>query len=163
MTGRSGKKEMKRIKQMAALFCAAALLALAISACGGKAPAVDIDQLAGELLEQAGFEDQLTELDDGMVSALYGVEGAQEQRVYLSSGATAEEMAVFLFSTEEEAQAAEAALRQRLESRKSDFANYMPDEAERLENAVLERKDCWVVLCVSSGDAAREIIEKYLG
>lgn len=147
----------------AALVWAVLLLALTISACGGKTQAVDVDQLAGELLEQAGFEDELTELDESMVSALYGVEGAQEQKVYLSSGATAEEVAVFRFATEEEAQAALAVLEQRLESRKTDFANYMPDEAARLENAVLKCSGCYVALCVSAGDTAKEIISSYLG
>ena len=139
------------------------LLALVVSACGGKTQAVDVNQLAGELLEQVDFEDELTELDESMVSALYGVEGAQEQKVYLSSGATAEEVAVFRFATEEEARAALAVLEQRLESRRTDFANYMPDEAARLENAVLECSGCCVALCVSAGDTAKEIISSYLG
>ena len=139
------------------------LLALVVSACGGKTQAVDVNQLASELLEQVDFEDELTELDESMVSALYGVEGAQEQKVYLSSGATAEEVAVFRFATEEEAQAALAVLEQRLESRRTDFANYMPDEAARLENAVLECSGCCVALCVSAGDTAKEIISSYLG
>lgn len=139
------------------------LLALVVSACGGKTQAVDVNQLASELLEQVDFEDELTELDESMVSALYGVEGAQEQKVYLSSGATAEEVAVFRFATEEEAQAALAVLEQRLESRRTDFANYMPDEAARLDNAVLECSGCCVALCVSAGDTAKEIISSYLG
>ena len=147
----------------AALVWAALLLALTISACGGKTQAVDVDQLAGELLEQVAFEDELTELDESMVAALYGVENAQEQKVYLSGGATAEEVAVFRFATEEEAQAALAVLEQRLESRRTDFANYMPDEAARLDNAVLERSGCFVALCVSAGDTAKEIISSYLG
>lgn len=147
----------------AALVWAVLLLALTISACGGKTQAVDVDQLAGELLEQVGFGDELTELDESMVAALYGVENAQEQKVYLSGGATAEEVAVFRFATEEEAQAALAVLEQRLESRRTDFANYMPDEAARLDNAVLERSGCFVALCVSAGDTAKEIISSYLG
>lgn len=141
----------------------AVLLALTVSACGGKTQTVDVNQLADELLEQVEFEDELTELDDSMVAALYGVENAQEQKVYLSSGATAEEVAVFRFATEEEAQTGLTAMEQRLESRKTDFANYMPDEAARLENAVLECSGCYVVLCVSAGDTAKEIISRYLG
>ena len=76
---------------------------------------------------------------------------------------TAEEVAVFRFATEEEAQACRELLAQRLESRKTDFANYMPDEAARLENGVLMCSGCCVALCVSSGDTAREIISGYLG
>lgn len=147
----------------AALLCGALLLVLMVSACGEKNKTVDVDQLADELLEQVDFEDELTELDDSMVAALYGIEDAEEQRVYLSSGATAEEVAVFRFATEEAAQAGMETLNQRLESRKADFANYMPDEATRLENAVLERSGCYVALCVSAGDEARQIIGNYLG
>ena len=147
----------------AALLCGALLLVLMVSACGEKNKTVDVDQLADELLEQVDFEDELTELDDSMVAALYGIEDAEEQRVYLSSGATAEEVAVFRFATEEAAQAGMGTLNQRLESRKADFANYMPDEAARLENAVLEQSGCYVALCVSAGDEARQIIGNYLG
>ena len=70
---------------------------------------------------------------------------------------------MFRFATEEEAQACRELLAQRLESRKTDFANYMPDEAARLENGVLMCSGCCVALCVSSGDTAREIISGYLG
>lgn len=145
------------------LLCSVMLLALLISACGTKSQTVDVDELTDELLTQVDFEDELTELGKDMIPALYGVEGAVEQRVYMSSGATAEEVAVFLFATEDEAQAGQEALEQRLESRKADFANYMPDEASRLDNAVLERSGCCVALCVSAGDEARQIIEKYFG
>lgn len=149
---------MKRIW----LLCGVMLLALTISACGNKSRTVDIDQLTDELLAQVDFEDELTELGADMIANLYGVEGAVEQRAYMSSGATAEEVAVFLFATEDEAQAGQEALEQRLESRRADFANYMPDEASRLDNAVLERSGCCVALCVSAGDEARQIIGKYL-
>lgn len=151
---------MKRIM----LLCGVLLIALMVSACGNKETAdVDINQLADDLLEKVAFEDELTELDAGMIPDIYGVEGAVEQRVYMSSGATAEEVAVFLFATEEDAQAGQEALEQRLESRKEDFGNYMPDELTRLENAVLKRSGCCVVLCVSSGDEAKEVINSYLG
>lgn len=160
--GRNERKEDRETMKKILLLCGAVLLVLAASACGEKKQTVDIGQLADELLAQVEFEDELTELGDDMIPALYGVEGAVEQRAYLSGGATAEEVAVFRFATEEEAQTALEALQQRLESRKTDFANYMPDEASRLENAVLRSSGCCVVLCVSAGDTAREIISGYL-
>ena len=45
------------------------------------------------------------------------------------------------------------------------FAGYPKsyDEAARLDNAVLERSGCFVALCVSAGDTAKEIISSYLG
>ena len=43
-----------------AALVAALLLLLAASACGART--VDVDQLAGELLERVAFEDELTEL-----------------------------------------------------------------------------------------------------
>lgn len=144
-------------------LCGALLLVLVISACGEKTQTIDINQLADELLDKVDFEDELTELDSSMISALYGVEGAEEQKAYISSGATSEEIAVFRFATEEDAQAGLDALQQRLESRTEDFANYMPDEVSRLENAVLQRSGCYVALCVSAGDEARQIIGAYLG
>ena len=145
------------------LLCSVMLLTLLISACGTKSQTVDVDQLTDELLTQVDFEDELTEVDSGMVATLYGIEGAEEQKVYMSSGATTEEIAVFRFATEKDAQTGLDTLSQRLESRKEDYANYMPDEVTRLENAVLKCSGCYVALCVSSGDEAQQIIGEYLG
>ena len=147
----------------AVLLGAALLLVLAVSACGSKATEVNVEELADKLLEQVDFEDELTEVDSGMVATLYGIEGAEEQKVYMSSGATTEEIAVFRFATEKDAQTGLDTLSQRLESRKEDYANYMPDEGTRLENAVLKCSGCYVALCVSSGDEAQQIIGEYLG
>ena len=147
----------------AVLLGAALLLVLAVSACGSKATDVNVEELADKLLEQVDFEDELTEVDSGMVATLYGIEGAEEQKVYMSCGATTEEIAVFRFATEKDAQTGLDTLSQRLESRKEDYANYMPDEVTRLENAVLKCSGCYVALCVSSDDEAQQIIGEYLG
>ena len=70
------------------LLCSVMLLTLLISACGTKSQTVDVDQLTDELLTQVDFEDELTELGEDMIPALDGVEGAVEQRVYMSRNTT---------------------------------------------------------------------------
>ena len=144
------------------LLCGIVLLALGVSACGTESKTVDIGQLADELLAQVDFEDELTELGEDMIPALYGVEGASEQRVYMSSGATAEEVAVFKFASEQDAMDALAKIEQYIASRKDSFANYIPGEAARLDNAVIRQSGEYLALCVSEGSTAGEIISRYM-
>ena len=57
---------------------------------------VDINALAEELNTGITYQDPLAKLDDDMVGMLYSVDGLVDATVvYMGSGATAEEIAVF--------------------------------------------------------------------
>lgn len=150
------------MKKLILLITAAALL-LTLAACGGKRePVIDIEKLAAELLEKGEFTEELAEVDERIVAALYGVEGAVAQKVYISGGATAEELAIFDFPGDREAKAGLELVRQRLESQKTEFGRYIPAEVPKLEAAVLEQAGKYVIFCVSGGPTAEEIVRSYL-
>lgn len=79
------------------------------------------------------------------------------------SGAYPDELAAFKFTDSESAKAGAEAVRERLESQTALYKDYTPDEAYKLEDAVIIEKDNWVVLAICSDNArAKEIISGLL-
>lgn len=123
---------------------------------------IDIELLSADLLKNAGFTDELSPADAATAEKLYEIDNAVNQYVYISSGATAEEIAVFEFETAADAKAAIPAAQERLAEQKSSYESYMPAEVQKLENAVLKQYGRYLIVCVADGTKAREIIHKYL-
>ena len=103
-------------------LCVALAFTLILAACsGGGAPAgaYDPDATAQALLDSGAFSEALEALDADLISSLYGLESQPEAAaVYTSTGATAEEIAVLVFSTQEEADDARKALEARVSDQK---------------------------------------------
>lgn len=124
-------------------FCAV------LSACGGQngqagagkqtesqtGKQADAGEIGKKLAEALAFEDELTLADEDMAGMLYGIDTAVQSSVYISSGATAEEIAVFEFETEEDCKEAVSLAEQRIEDQKEAFASYVPKEVKRLDGA----------------------------
>lgn len=137
------------------------LLFLLISACG-KERTIDCDALARDLYTQIAFEDELSEIEPDMAKKLYGIQDAVHMSVYISSGATAEEIAVFELPDHPAAKHAQELVEKRIASQKASFERYIPREVERLNHAVVRSEGNYVVLCVSSDDRVTEVLQKYL-
>ncbi len=137
------------------------------SGCSGKDDTadmteIDISSLGSELLEQVEFEDELNLVDDAMVKKLYHIEEFIKAQVYIGSGATAEEIAIFEFDSGEAAAEGLNAAEDRLEEQKENFASYVPKELQKLDNAVVKQAGNYLVVCVSNGDEAEKIIKSYI-
>ncbi len=127
---------------------------------------ISVSDLAKELSEQISFEDKMSPVDKEAVSYLYQFEDGviSEQAVYESTGATAEEIAVFKASSAQKAETVKKAIDARIASQKQGFENYVPKELTKLENPVIEVKGSYVVLCVSNDNKkAEEIIDGHFG
>ena len=136
------------------------VFALMLTGCSSKND-INIEQLATELNEQAKFEDTLTKLDDKMISKVYNIESAKKSIAYVGSGATAEEIALFEFESNNEAKEAYKILSDRIARLKKDYTSYMPKEVARLDKAVIECYQNYLILVVSSDDNVRNIINNY--
>lgn len=134
----------------------------ALTACGKKNISIDMTKLSEDLLAGVPFTDELTQVDEETVEYLYSIDNAVSEIVYIGSGATAEEIAVFQFASEEEAAQALPSVERRIADQKEGFESYIPLEVKRLENAVLEKQGCYIILCVSDGTEAEDIIHGYL-
>ncbi len=142
------------------LLLPAILLSLFFISCNQEKE-IDINQLSSELLQNVTFEDELTQIDAATTAKLYHIENAVNQFVYISSGATAEEIAVFEFSSKDDAAKAVQAAQERLAGQKESYESYMPKEVQKLDNAVLKQTGRYLILCVADGTEAENIINKY--
>lgn len=122
---------------------------------------VDVMVTANKLKNDIIYEDELVDADSGKIEKILGVapDAYKDAKVYISStGATPEEIAVFE-ANDGMAEAIKASLTTRLTNQKNTFTDYKPEQAPKLDNAVLEVRDNYVFFCVSgNSDKAKEII-----
>jgi len=142
------------------VFVLTLVMCLSLFACGSKE--IDVKALADSLKDGITYTDILFDVSDDMISTMYELPETVKGVAYAGSGATAEEVAVFEATDENEAKDVETALKARLDSRADSYASYLPDEVEKIENAVVERCGKYVAMCVSdSPDQASKIISNF--
>lgn len=152
---------MKPMKRSVFSLLLALALILGLSGCGSAGGKLDIQALAEDLLENGEFSDELWKIDDSMVEKLYNVEDYTQALVYVGSGATAEELALFAFPSEDAAARGLQKAQARLESQIGDYRTYLPQEVPKLQNAVVKQWGSFVIVCVSPGSACEEIVARY--
>ncbi len=129
-----------------------AVLCLSLTACGGKTAEFSPAKDAAELREAEGaFTTALTQIDQATACALYGIDEATvtASAVY-ASPSSAEELAIFTLDSDEAAQAAQTALGYRVEDRLEELEDYMPEEMDKLKDAVIEKRGSSVLLVIAS-------------
>ena len=136
------------IKRIIYLF-ACCLVICSLAGCAGngddEADMPDVHSLADMLMQNVKFED------------------SEDSAVYMSTGATAEELAVFQASSTVDAQGILADMKKRRDSQLRMYLDYKSSEAARLDDAVLYVHDTFVVYMVSDdSETAQGIISDYL-
>ena len=155
---------MRKIAKQFALAAVAVLSALALTACGsGKSSKeIDVAKTADNLNSSVITSDQLTETKSEMLGSIYFFEDGQVEncKVYMSGNATADEIVVLQCKDEDAAKAAAELLKTRVENQKELFASYNPDEAAKLEKAIVKSSGKYAVLCVCDDyDKAESILK----
>lgn len=153
---------MKTIKKVIPFIF---ILTLLISGCSGQSDTIQIDTKAmvNDLLEKIEFEDELNAVDDDTtIKMLYDIDNAVEANVYISSGATAEEIAVFKFEDKKAAEEGKEKVLERISVQKENFATYIPEEVKKLDNAVVKQTGNYVAICVSDSNEAEKIIKEHM-
>ena len=131
----------------------AALLCLALTACGGGGAVgqtpYDPETAAQALLDSGAFSDALDTVDQDTAAALYGIDAdtITGSAVYTSLSAGAEEIAVLVLTDED---AAAAALDARVADQKAVLESYQPDEVSKLDSAIVEQRGNSVLLAVAA-------------
>ena len=149
-------------------------LVFSMVACGGdsevnesnsvlqSAAASDVAQY---LKENIQFEDAMDYLDVDIAMSLFNLTEEEvvleESAIICSTGATAEEIAVFT-ACEGTVEQVVAACESRIEAQKVGFENYVPAELEKLEDAVIATEGNKVILIVcDDAQNAEKLIESY--
>lgn len=145
---------------------------LLLAACGNEGTGgepLDVAALSQELLSAEVFTDELTQVETEVAAEYYGItqEDVKDARVYLSTGATAEELAIFTANSSETAKNVVSGIQQRISNQKTAFEQYLPAEISKLDAAyVLEASqggEEYIILCIAENiDEAKTIIAKYI-
>lgn len=128
---------------------------------------VEIDPVAAveQMSEEIAFTDQFAPLDSENANRVYGVDAdlVEDSTAMVGSGATAESIAMFKAVDEKSAQEIEKQLGVFIDGYIEGYSDYKPEEVPKLESAIIERKDVYVVLCISAdNDAAKSIVSDTL-
>lgn len=152
-------------KKILALFIFAAVIAAGFSGCAKSESdsTIDIAELGRVLTENIKFEDELNIIDDSTAGKLYNIDDFTKSQVYVSSGATAEEIGIFEFDSAQKSKYGFDMAKNRIEEQKAAFELYVPQEVMRLKDAIVKRWGRYVIICVCDDSAAAEkIIAGYL-
>ena len=126
-----------------------------------NASAIDI---AAHVRESVSFLDDMLEVKNEIAEDFYNLpEGVVDLKVYMSSsGATAEELAIFKCESNEVADEVVNACEKRVEALKEKFEDYIPAELTKIESAVIQKRDCFVMfVCAAETAPAEESFENY--
>lgn len=151
---------MKRILS----FLMTTVLAIGIcTSCGSSETIANPtpQEIVDALLKEVSFEEQLVQLSEEEIDFKVTMEDGVEGLMYISGGSTAEEIAVFKAPDKNSAKRMLNGTKEYLDAQKSSFADYLPEEVKRIEDAVLVQKGNYVVLCVcAQTDTAKSVIDE---
>lgn len=141
------------------LLCLILLAGLAGCAKQEAAP-VNAQALFDTILAKVQFDTQLENAGDN--TALYFTElpAGAKLTLFVGSGYYADEAVLVTADTQSDADAAEAMLRSHLQQRRDQFANYLPEEVSKIDDAVLWRQDSTLILCITRDvDTLKQILK----
>ena len=148
----------------------AALLTLSLGACGNggdaasgaSSTAPDLDGLFTELSALCG--EAAVDIDPATAAGLYGVEESEVFACRAAGGVSADEATIFQCADETRAAEVLAIAETRLADQAESYADYLPEEAVKLQNAAAVRSGSVVAVCVcADAEKAAELIRNYLG
>ncbi len=149
------------------IVCVLIAVLLLLTGCGSKPQklTMDVFELSDLLANNIVFTDTMSVLEEDIMVDIFGIdkELIKTQKVYVSTGATAEEIAIFQAHDNQGANEIYRVLEKRIEDQKLAFENYVPHELAKLSSAVLEQRENYVILCISDySQNVKDIIESYI-
>lgn len=152
------------MKFVKTLLCMMTLV-FCLTGCGGKKEiTVDVEKLANELQSGTVTSDTLTAAASEMLSSIYFVEAEQVTKgaAYMSSGASACEVAVIECKEASQTDAVKKLFETRVSNQSALFASYNAGEVAKLDKAVIKTAGKYAVLVVCDDTAkAEEILKGY--
>ena len=151
--------KIRVIASIAAILLGVCLLA----GCGSK-KAMNTDEVSSRLLKEITYQDSLSPMDldtAGMFLNLSGID-VKSAAIYESSGWTAEEIIVMECASSADADKAKAMMEARVSEQQTNFVDYVPEEMDKLNAAVIVESGNFAVLSVSDEpEKARSLLSEY--
>lgn len=124
---------------------------------------IDVVATADALIKDIKFVDQMSPIDNvDFFSALFNIDAkdVKEQKTYTSTGATAEMLSAVKCTDEEAAKRVKEKFETYTKDLSSQYADYKPEECDKLDNPVIKVYNEYVIICVSDeNDTATKTIE----
>ncbi len=121
--------------------------------------AVDIQKLTNQLLEKVKYETTLELIDSSLSRGMVDLVDDSVMELYMGEGTSADELLVIQSTSETNAKKDQAAVEKYLKEMKQSFEDYIPEQADKVGQAVIVRCGCYVLACVSSdAERAQEMI-----
>ncbi|MEG1551430.1 MAG: DUF4358 domain-containing protein [Oscillospiraceae bacterium] len=150
------------MKKVISIICAALMVFLLVS-CTKQNKEINVEEFSKHILETIKFKDELVKINDNMVERLYSLETGTTASVYVGSGATAEELAIFKTENNDIKQKMLKNITTHIENQKEAFKSYIPKEVEKLEKSVVFESGNYIIVIISDEPNAKAIAEKYIG
>lgn len=153
---------------MKKLFVLLLATAMIFAGCGKEekteSKQINVSEIAKEISETEAFEDEISQIDKGTASMIFGFdeEKVSELECYMNTSATSE-FILAIKTDESYLSDAKELITEYMNSEKENDASYNPKEVTKIENAVFEELgDNVVVVCVSNNsEAVSNVVEKY--
>lgn len=151
-------------KRVLAVILAVFSLAVCLCGCGqkeGKTPKTA--DVAAAIYESGEFSELIALNDENIVRRYYGIdlESIEEyEALVCSSGALADEIAVFKMKEKDDVEDMLEVVRERKQELYDSFVDYVPGEVGKIENAIISSKGNYVYFIVCKDrDAAKKAAE----
>ncbi|MBR5488249.1 MAG: DUF4358 domain-containing protein [Firmicutes bacterium] len=148
-------------RKVMAVMALLAVLCLLAAGCGSEIYEIDEERFMDDMLHKVTFDCELSRLQDDAVDAFFTIPEGTEAVVYMGNGAYADHAAIF---EAEDAPAAEKILEELkgyTDDLKHSFEDYIPQEAAKIDRAVVVQKGNCVVLCITSDETAKSFVDGY--
>lgn len=149
-------------KRLLGLIMVCSMLAMLLCSCGSTTVAIDPGTLADDIYSGITWQDQISKVDLNKALNLYGINSGDiaAGQVYISTNATAEEIAVLEAASSDKVDSVKASVEARIASQKASFESYNAAEVPKLDNAIVLTKGNYVILVVCNDtDTANSIID----
>lgn len=124
---------------------------------------IDIDAVSKSFLEGIPFETPLTPIDAEVVQGMIELQEGSKCALYMGEGTFSDELLIVTSKSKSSAKKDQAAVESHLQEMKKSFEDYIPEQAVKVENAIVVRCGCYVVACVAkdSESAKKQIVDAF--
>lgn len=137
------------MKRISAIIIAFAII-LCVGGCVNEAANYDANITADKLNSGLTFGETLEKSTADAAYSIYGIDPSlcKDAAIYVGSGATADEIAVFNCVDAESAKTVLEAVNSRIEYLKEGYSSYGPDQVPKIESATVITSAETVILCI---------------
>lgn len=148
-------------KKLLGILLVCTMITAMFTGCNGSADVtIDTGKLADDIYAGVTWQDQIGEVDLSKALSLYGIssDAVASGKVYISTNATAEEIAVLEAASSDNVAELKSGLESRVEAQKTSFESYNAAEVPKLEAALITANGNYVILVVCDDVSEAEAI-----